>query len=139
MNKDVSDLAWTDLAKALEVEENVLKAIARVETAGHGFMSGRANKPKILFEGHAFHRLTGGQFDASHPHLSHAEWDPRKYARDQAGEWKRLDEASQLDRAAALQSAGWGLFQAMGFNYPYCGHDTVEAFVAARRAQGRPL
>ena len=104
MNKDVSDLAWTDLAKALEVEENVLKAIALVETAGHGFMGGRGNKPKILFEGHAFHRLTGGQFDASHPHLSHAEWDPRKYARDQAGEWKRLDEASQLDRAATKAS-----------------------------------
>lgn len=134
MNRDVSELAWTDLAKALEVDETALKAVARVETAGHGFTSGRTAKPKILFEGHAFHRLTGGQFDASHPHLSHAEWDPRKYARNQAGEWTRLDEASQLDRAAALQSASWGLFQVMGFNYPYCGHDTVEAFVAAQHA-----
>ncbi|TWI11655.1 N-acetylmuramidase domain-containing protein [Aerolutibacter ruishenii] len=132
MNKDVTDLAWTDLAKALEVEETCLKAIARVETAGHGFVTGRSGRPKILFEGHAFHRLTGGQFDASHPHLSHAAWDPRKYARDQAGEWQRLDEACQLDRPAALQSASWGLFQVMGFNYPYCGHDTVEAFVAAQ-------
>lgn len=134
MNKDVSDLAWTDLAKALEVEETALKAVARVETAGHGFVGGRGNKPKILFEGHAFHRLTGGRFDASHPHLSHAAWDPRKYARDQVGEWKRLDQACQLDRAAALQSASWGLFQVMGFNYPYCGHDTVEDFVAAQHA-----
>ena len=132
MNRDVSPLAWADLAKALDVEEATLKAVALVETGGHGFVAGRDNKPKILFEGHAFHRLTGGQFDASHPHLSHAAWDPRKYARNQAGEWKRLDEASQLDRAAALQSASWGLFQVMGFNYPYCGHDTVEAFAAAQ-------
>lgn len=134
MNRDVSELAWTDLAKALEVDETALKAVARVETAGRGFVGGRTPKPKILFEGHAFHRLTGGQFDASHPHLSHAAWDPRKYARNQAGEWKRLDQACQLDRAAALQSASWGLFQVMGFNYPYCGHDTVEAFVAAQHA-----
>lgn len=134
MNKDVTPLAWADLAKALEVDEITLKAIAMVETAGHGFVGGRSGKPKILFEGHAFHRLTGGLFDASHPHLSHAAWDPRKYARNQPGERKRLEEACQLDRPAALQSASWGLFQVMGFNYPYCGHDSVEAFVAAQYA-----
>lgn len=134
MSKDVNALAWSDLAKALDVEETILRAVARVETAGQGFARGRSGRPKILFEGHAFHRLTGGQYDATHPHLSHARWDPQKYARAQAGEWKRLEQACQLDRAAALQSAGWGLFQVMGFNYPYCGHDTVEAFAAAQHA-----
>ena len=34
-----------------------------------------------------------------------------------------------LDRAAALQSASWGMFQIMGFNYQACGYSSVESFV----------
>src|SRR3546814_1144412 len=51
-----------------------------------------------------------------------------------AGEWERLEAACLLDRAAALQSASWGLFQIMGFNYSYAGFADVEAFAAAQHA-----
>lgn len=126
----VSDEAWAELARGLDIEEAVLRAVAAVEAAGSGFLPGEPPRPKILFEGHAFHRLTGGRFAAEAPHLSYAKWDRTKYARTAAGEWRRLEAACQLDRAAALQAASWGLFQLMGFNYVYCGCLDVEAFVA---------
>ncbi len=56
------------------------------------------------------------------------------YAATAAGEWKRLEAACKFDRPAALQSASWGLFQIMGFNYAYCGCPDVEAFVAKQYA-----
>lgn len=124
--------AWVDFAQALEIEEAALRAVAEVEASGSGFLPSPSDKPRILFEGHAFHRLTGGRYSTSHPHLSHPQWDRRKYSGSLAGEWRRLEEACRLDRIAALQSASWGLFQIMGFNYPYCGCSDVEAFVAAQ-------
>src|SRR5690606_8863571 len=81
------------------------------------------------FEGHVFHRLTAGRFGRSHPDLSHPRWNPRRYARTPAGEWERLDRAAQLDATAALQSASWGAFQIMGFNYALCGFDSIGRFV----------
>jgi hypothetical protein len=130
MSTQLSDQAWTDLAKALDVEEAALKAVAAVETAGSGFVPGAPPRPKILFEGHAFHRLTGGRFAKREPNLSHPKWDRAQYSGSLAGEWKRLEAACQLDRPAALQAASWGMFQIMGFNYAYCGCPDVEAFVA---------
>src|SRR5690606_11768377 len=84
--------------------------------------------------GHAFHKLTGGRYAAAYPNLSHPKWDRRQYSGSLAGEWKRLDQACLLDRAAALQSASWGMFQIMGFNYSYAGYLDVEAFVADQHA-----
>ena len=68
------------------------------------------------------------------PSLSYPKWDRTKYSGSFAGEWLRLDAACKLDRPAALQSASWGMFQIMGFNYAYCGCSDVEAFVALQHA-----
>ncbi len=119
---------FEELATALRITCPVLRAVAEVESSGKGFI--RQMQPKILFEGHAFHKLTGGRFSASHPDVSYPKWDRRKYSGTLLGEWDRLEKASLLDRPAALQSASWGLFQIMGFNYAYCGASDVEAFVA---------
>lgn len=126
----VADASWSDFARALEIDEAALRALAEVESSGNGFLPPPSDKPTILFEGHAFHRLTGGRYSHDHPDISHAKWSRRKYSGSLAGEWRRLDAASHLDRIAALQSASWGLFQIMGFNYPYCGCMDVETFVA---------
>lgn len=128
----IEDQTWTDFAQALEIEEATLRAVAEVEASGSGFLPPPSGRPKILFEGHAFHRLTGGRHSTSHPHISYPKWNRKKYSGSLAGEWRRLEEACTLDRAAALQSASWGLFQIMGFNYPYCSCGDVEAFVAAQ-------
>ena len=133
MEREVSPECWKRLAGALEVQLAALLAVAEVESSGSGFLPS-SDKPKVLFEGHAFHRLTGGRFDDSHPKLSYLRWDRRKYSGSLAGEWARLEAACLLDRAAALQSASWGMFQVMGFNYSYAGFADVEAFVAAHHA-----
>src|ERR1700674_4926560 len=76
-----------------------------VETAGCGFIPDR--RPPILFERHIFSRLTNRQFDiqdVSNP-------QPGGYGASGANQYLRLATAIQLDRAAALQSASWGLAQ----------------------------
>ncbi|GAB3381663.1 N-acetylmuramidase domain-containing protein [Lysobacter fragariae] len=135
MNTVIEEQAWADYARALGVESATLHAVAEVEAAGAGFLPPpNGDKPKILFEGHAFHRLTGGRFSKAHPGISYPKWDRKKYSGSLTGEWKRLDAACQLDRSAALQSASWGMFQIMGFNYPHCGCVDVDAFVVAQHA-----
>lgn len=133
MNRVISPQAWKLIAKTLGVDEACLRAVAAVESSGSGFMRSPSQLPKILFEGHIFHRRTQGRFGASHPGLSYPRWDRTKYSGSVAGEWKRLDAACALDRAAALASASWGAFQIMGFNHALCGFDDVEAFVCAHK------
>ncbi len=134
MNRTISPQAWTKIAQSLGVDEACLHAVADVESSGSGFMAPPSDLPKVLFEGHVFHRLTKGRFATARPDLSYPHWDRSKYSGTTAGEWKRLDAATGLDRKAAFQSASWGTFQIMGFNYPLCGFDDVETFVAAHKA-----
>ena len=134
MNRQISDAAWHALSMRLGVDEPTLRAVAEVESAGSGFLPLPAEEPKVLFEGHAFHKLTQGRYAAEHPDISYPKWTRAHYAGSLAGEWKRLGRARALDRDAANQSASWGAFQIMGFNYGLCGFSNVEAFVAAQRA-----
>lgn len=131
---NITDEKWIALAETLQVEKAVLQAVAEVESGGTGFLPTSPPKPKVLFEGHYFHRLTAGRFAASHPTLSFPKWTRQHYAKTGSGEWARLEQAIALDRAAALQSASWGAFQIMGANYAQCGCSGVEAFVAAQHA-----
>ncbi len=128
----IADEKWIALAETLQVEKAVLQAVAEVESGGSGFLAVTPPKPKVLFEGHYFHRLTGGRFGSSHPTLSYPTWTRRHYAKTGIAEWARLDQAIALDRPAALQSASWGAFQIMGANYAQSGFADVEAFVAAQ-------
>lgn len=95
----------------LDCNENALWALLTVETRGFGYQAAD-QRPKILFERHVFHRLTGGRYDAR-----------RDLSSPQAGgyvggaaEYGRLEAAARLDQEAALKSASWGLGQIMGFN-----------------------
>lgn len=134
MNRSIGNEAWLRLSRQLEVEVATLRAVAEVESAGSGFLPPPSDLPKVLFEGHVFHRLTHGRFDAEHPNLSYPTWDRKQYSGSSSGEWARLDAACVLDREAALQSASWGMFQIMGFNHAACGCGGVDAFVAAQSA-----
>ena len=130
----ITDEKWVALAATLGVERAVLQAVAQVESGGSGFLATTPPRPKILFEGHCFHRLTNGRFSAAHPTISFLRWTRQHYARTGLGEWARLEQAMALDRTAALQSASWGAFQIMGANHAQCGYSDVEAFVAAQHA-----
>jgi hypothetical protein len=133
MDRTISSQAWAASAKVLGVDPVCLRAVAAVESSGTGFLPPPSDLPKVLFEGHIFHRQTHGRFDAIAPDLSYPQWDRSKYSGLLAGEWNRLNAAIALDRSAALQSASWGMFQIMGFNYTLCGFDDVEAFVDAHK------
>lgn len=118
----------TESAKKYGVDPRAVYAISKVESSGSGF--GPDGKfPTILFEGHHFSRLTGGAYDRTNPNISYPSWTKQFYSKDQMGERGRLEAAVALNRIAALQSASYGLFQIMGFNFAACGCKDVQDFV----------
>ncbi len=124
-------------AAALAVPVATLRAVIAVESSGDGFVD--ELRPRILFEGHIFHRLTDGRFAAMRPDLSHPAWSRDHYRGGQA-EYERLRAAISLDADAALQSCSWGLGQVMGFNHRLCGFAGVDDFVNAMAcSEGRQL
>lgn len=132
MTYNIRFLRRSDLeeaARMLGVTVEVVKAVAEVESAGDGFIKG-TDLPKILFEGHWFHRHTNGRFDSEYPSISHKKWT-KEYYKGGRGEYDRLLQAIKLakDPEAALLSASWGRFQIMGFNYRECGYSSVTDFV----------
>ncbi|HVC62748.1 MAG TPA: N-acetylmuramidase domain-containing protein [Acetobacteraceae bacterium] len=104
-----------------------LWAVISVETSGCGFLPDR--RPKILFERHIFHRLTDGRYDAQAPDISQPS--AGGYGAPGAHQYDRLAAARQLDEAAALQSASWGLGQVLGNNFTPAGFPDVAGMVAA--------
>lgn len=115
-----------------------IKTVAAVESKGAGFDDN--DLPIILFEGHWFSKLTRGIYDQAHPSISYPRWTTRFYSKGATAtvrntkEHVRLAEAAALDRDAALQSASWGLFQLMGFNYRNAGFRDVQELVNAHYA-----
>ena len=121
----LADADFERAAKAIGCTVAAVRAVNQVESRGGFFADGR---PKILYERHIFHRLTAGKFSAAHPDISNKA--PRGYIGGPA-EYGRLARAIALDRKAALQSASWGAFQIMGFNFKLAGFANVEDFVKA--------
>ena len=137
MSKLLSSQDVVRCAGTLNVPVAALRAVIAVESAGVGFCD--RERPRILFEGHIFHRLTDGAFDAARPDLSYARWTKRHY-RGGRGEYERLRGAIELDADAALLSCSWGLGQVMGFNHGVCGFGHVDGFVdAMAESEGRQL
>ncbi len=112
----------------LSASPEALWAVMNVETRGAGFLP--SGRPKILFEGHWFHRFTGGAFSGTHPEISYATWTRDHYVGGE-GEYDRLQRAMELDHEAALKSTSWGLGQVMGFNHLKAGFATVEEMVSS--------
>lgn len=124
-------LLATDFKKAAEflgTDVATIMAVAEVESNGGGFFAD--GQPKILFEAHIFSRRTQGQYDKTNPNLSSPKWNKALYLGG-IREHMRLAEAVKLDRTAALESASWGMFQIMGFNFARCGFANVQDFVNA--------
>lgn len=120
------DADFQQAATKLGCDVAVIQAVTEVESKGDGFLPSK--RPKILFEAHIFSRLTFHCFDRTHSDVSSKSWNKKLYKGDD-GEYARLTKAMSLDRSAALQSASWGMFQIMGFNYGACGYSSVDEFV----------
>jgi hypothetical protein len=122
----LTDSDFENAAEELGVEPAKIRAVDEIESAGSGFLE--SGEPKILFEAHWFSRLTDGEYDESHPNISSPQWDRSLYKGGQE-EHTRLQEAVDLDRKAALQSASWGRYQILGINWDKCGYNNVQYFI----------
>lgn len=116
------DYVWA--AQQLGCDAAAVRAVAEIEAPKGGFLSD--GQVTILFERHWFDRLTGGRFRIKYPDISHPT--AGGYIGG-AAEHRRLQRAVELDREAALQSASWGKFQIMGFNYRTAGCKTLQEFI----------
>lgn len=125
--KILTEKDYKKAANLLDVDVATIKAVAEVESAGSGFLPN--GQPKILFEGHWFHRLTGGKFlTPENANISHRNWK-RDYYND--NQHAQLAKAVRLNRVAALKSASWGKFQIMGFNFEKAGFQNLQSFINA--------
>ena len=124
--RGLDDADYGRAAAALGAEIAAVQAVADVETSGNAF--DEQGRPRILFERHYFHRLTGGRFDASHAAISAAGAGGYGKFSEQYG---KLEIAYGLDADAALRSASWGRFQIMGDNHRAAGYASVRDFVVA--------
>jgi hypothetical protein len=126
----LSESDYEDLSNEFELETALIKAVVEVESHGSGFLLRELPpaRPKILFEGHWFFRLTPKPVSRSRPDLSYPRWDKSKYKGGSA-EWERLLDAMEFDEIQALKSASFGLGQVMGFNYSLAGCSSIQQFI----------
>jgi hypothetical protein len=132
-------------AAALAVPVAAIKAVTDVETRGSGFMSDGV-RPVILFERHIMWRQVAAKFDRKKAD-QFAKLYPDVCNPSAGGYGKeseqpaRMDRAATLiDRACALESASWGLFQIMGYHWKALGYASVQEFVNAMyRSEGAQL
>lgn len=131
-----TELDYKTAADKLGVEVAAVKAVADVESSGTTHWDN--GRPPILFEALWFHKLTGGQYDATHPDISSPFWNKDLYIGGPA-EYGRLNEAIALDRQAALESASWGPFQVMGFNWMPLRYGSIDEFYDAMQLDAGQL
>lgn len=124
IGKPLSKEGWKAALDDLGGPEASLWAILAVETSGFGFLADR--RPKILYERHVFHSLTGGRFSAANPDISNSGSGGYEGG---AAEYGRLKRAMMLDRRAALESTSWGLGQVMGLHAVRLGYANVDAMI----------
>lgn len=122
----IVDMDYVEIAKRFNCEVAAIKAVAKTESSSGGFLG--SGRPKILFEGHIFYKLTNGVHAKEHPSICYPKWTT-KYYKGGEDEYKRLEEALVLNSDAALKSASWGRFQIMGFNFASCKEPYIETFV----------
>lgn len=144
---------YVDAAAALhpQATPRLIRAVKTVESGGGWFTDVRADildrdgpggfldgpdLPKILFEAHKFSGHTGHRYDGTHPNISSRSWNRALYVGG-PGEYIRLHQAMQLDRAAALMSASVGMFQILGENYRAAGYASVELYWEAMKVSER--
>lgn len=129
----ITEEDYESAANLLKVPVATVKAVSSVEASGKGFESTR--RPRCLFEGHIFwsrlkkYSINPELFLGDHTGIIYPKWDKGKYLGGEK-EWNRLEEAWEIKDKAALESASYGLFQIMGFNYAACGCSDVFEFTS---------
>ncbi|MFE0019014.1 N-acetylmuramidase domain-containing protein [Mesorhizobium sp. NPDC059054] len=124
-------------AREFGLEPKALLAIAEVESAGQVFakVDGR-NEPLIRFEGHYFDRRLSEaiQEKARSAGLASPTAGAVANPRNQAARWQLIEQAAEIDHAAAYESTSWGLGQVMGAHWQWLGFETVDGLVEEARS-----
>ncbi len=132
-SKKITEQDIGSVAFSSGIQKAAIKAVMKVETQyGTGFL--KSGRPIILFEGHIFWwRLAVAgirpETIQGHPNVVYPKWDSTQYKGWEL-EWDRLAEARSINENAALESASWGLFQVMGYNWKALGYSGIQDFVA---------
>lgn len=114
------------VARQLQVEVAAIKAVVEIEAGKQmkGFYA--PGVPVVNFDRTMFNRFrakaTGGKADKS----SKVPPGLKGYALQ---EWTQLANARKINNAAADMGTFWGMFQIGGFNYKFCGCQTIDEFV----------
>lgn len=134
-----SPTSFDAAAQLLGCSVAAIKAIAKVESNGNGFLPD--GRPKILFERHVFYRQL-----AEHGLRPGACADQSDICSTRTGgylggaqEYDRLEKAIQINKEAALESASWGAFQVMGYHWKTLGYNSVDEFVASMDTESGQL
>lgn len=114
MNKLISTDEIVSLAKDYQIDPSFLKAILVTESSNTGF-DPKTGKIKIQFEAWHYQEMTKKRIDNG--------------VEVQSKEWAAFEQASALNRDAALLCTSWGLGQIMGFNFKKAGYDSVQEMV----------
>ncbi|UZV40802.1 putative endolysin [Erwinia phage Stean] len=136
MSQNLTEQDFIAAAARLNAPLSAVKAVASVESAGNGFLSG--GRPKVQFEPHVMYSELTKLFGKARAELELSR-HPDLVARS-AGSYQSLEKenadmdraASAIDRTAALQSASWGAFQIMGYHWKTCGYANLQAFINAQ-------
>jgi hypothetical protein len=135
MKAKLTEADFSRAARDLDVPVAVVRAFAEVESRGDGFLPD--GHPVVLFERHIMYRRTKAKYgftraDAlvkQYPDIINPKAGGYGKTSEQPG---RMDRAAKLiDRECALESASWGAFQVMGFNWQPLGYPTLQAFINA--------
>jgi len=130
----ITEKQFKQSAAALQVEPAVIKAVAKVESGGSGFLPD--GKPVILFEPHVFWKelrkidIDPTRYKGEYADILYPVWGTRPYG-GSSKQYARLERAAKINREAALASASWGKFQIMGFNWRMCKCSSLQQFINA--------
>lgn len=129
----INEKEFERCAGIIGCEVAVIKAVAKVESNGAGFDN--QGKLKVLFEPHIFWKL-----------LAENKYNPEKFVKGNEDilykdyrqdhgiysiQWQKLNKAKKMNETCALQSASYGMFQIMGFNYKAAGFANVYSMINA--------
>jgi hypothetical protein len=134
MKPPLTDADFRAAAALLGCDVAAIRAVTDVEAPRGAFLP--TGEPTLLYERHRFSRLTNGRFDGARaPGLperySLISWPTAGGYGPESAQHARLQAAVALDRAAALKSASWGMFQIMGQYHAEAGHPELQDFVNA--------
>ena len=129
----ITEAHYEKLSTELKVETAVLKAVAKVESRGDGFIldnNGR-QRAKILFERHKMYLHLSKKIDkqklSSLVKKSSGIVNPEPGGYGSVkGQFERLKQAKAIDEEAAIKSCSWGEFQVMGETYKDGGYKTPQ-------------